>query len=1267
MSACRYGWVSLIVCGLPALAFSQPAQQPGQAVPAQMRVLRPALRVVGGSAEQTEPQQSATATPPANATQNPAAAAATTARLAKIKALKFDRRPSAILKAWATPPKAPDAESEATPEAKPEPATTAKPAPEQPAAAAAQAAAAKRAAEQLRAFEAQLTTLQRNVTLGRWEAVGTFVSGLPEAEAKALYAQLLKSLVTRPAPRNPRMVAYAEANVFSPDDIVAIAGLCPGELETVQETQLAGLIGQALKSEATLESMMDRFRQLRDAPAESPLSTRQIARILMVANLPVEAGEFLPDVPTATKEDDREALNLLSRHLLARHAKEKDTKYLEQAWDVTQAALAAGDIDEKQKQEALSRAVELAPQIREELGQGWLEESFTQRPERGMEILATAGEVVAAAMETHPTDADFRLRSLRLQDTAVDALLAAAPERAREWQGTLLLLATNWLREAELSHQFDQSTRRGPQMQRDMYGNYFWNNNARSTNSASSRRPTPIDIGSLLEIVPDDAWMDLLPGAVRPPFAMVLPQLLLKVQEEEQAFPHIERLAATHPEIAKQLVEEFLRVWIQNHDPNAARNRTNLYMFSYGFNQRANGIPLTRSKQDRNLQELSAWLERIRRLPIDDLDEALLTRAFRAVHSQAEVYRLDAMERVFGGVDTLRPETLAELIQNMRANLMTVWRAPDVQKQAGTNRRRKDIEAEVRRGYKVAGEVLDEALRKYPDHWSILLARAAIAHDQNIYENELARSSEFAARRDRAFADFRRAAQVYAKAAEAMKPEEYSTQVFDLWFYASLGACDIGQIDGEKPADPKQPPLIREVLNSMPSELAEQHLAMFANTLFTRLSSVSPAVKFRFLKAGLEIVGDHKRAEEARKVFEYYRDLVTEIKLEAVIDGPDVVGHSEPFGIFVNLRHTTQIERESGGFAKYLQNQNNMYYSYNYGRPTENYRDKFEETVQQSLNEHFEVLSVTFQQDSVTSRATAVPGWRVTPYAYLLVRARGPEVDRVPSVRLDLDFLDTSGYAVIPVETPVVPIDARPVLAADRPVKNLQVTQTLDERQAGDGRLVLEIKATGRGLIPPLEQILDVSPAEFEVVSVEDQGVSVSRFDPDSDENAVTSDRTWLVTMQAKPGLAQAPTRFQFAACRVPESSVMFQRYVDADLASVGRQIELEERYPVEDSRLATIAMIGLPLLALAAGLVWFMRRPRAEREVSGYQLPEQLTPFTVLGLLKDIERTNGLNPDGRQELAASIHRLEDYYFSEASGDEPDLVGIATTWVRKAR
>ena len=143
---------------------------------------------------------------------------------------------------------------------------------------------------------------------------------------------------------------------------------------------------------------------------------------------------------------------------------------------------------------------------------------------------------------------------------------------------------------------------------------------------------------------------------------------------------------------------------------------------------------------------------------------------------------------------------------------------------------------------------------------------------------------------------------------------------------------------------------------------------------------------------------------------------------------------------------------------------------YNFGRPLENYRDKFQDAAKQALQEHFEVMSVTFQDEKVNSKATSEYGWRVTPYAYILLKARGPKVDKVPPLRLDLDFMDTSGYVVLPVESPTIPVDATPAKGSVRPFEKLQITQTLDERQATDGKLILEIKAAARGLVPDLDK-----------------------------------------------------------------------------------------------------------------------------------------------------------------------------------------------------
>ena len=415
------------------------------------------------------------------------------------------------------------------------------------------------------------------------------------------------------------------------------------------------------------------------------------------------------------KDDDREALNLLARHYLAMHEREKKSIHLEQAWKVTQEALATGKVDRDQKDEAIRRAVELTPKIKEELGRSWLEASFTQRPDRGMELIAAIGGATAQGLQTHPFDPDYRTKSIELQKMAVDALLQKAPERGKQWASSLGLLAEAWLKEAEFSHKFDFSTSLGPRMQFDPFGNMYYSNWDQMSPEMMMQRqgnmPRPILTGDVVKNRPGPTWLALLGDGITPKFSTVFAQLYLKVNEEEKAFPYIEKLSATHPRQAKELAQEFLKTWTKNHDPNSQQMRRSRFFYVYGFESRAEGIPLTRSKQERNLVELAEWVKKLRKLPIGELDEKLLTGAFTACHSSAEVYRLDAINTVFGSFDALKPTTLAELIQQMRGNLIGVWRRPDEQEKQKTKRREKDIRGEVLRGYEVARSVVDQGLK----------------------------------------------------------------------------------------------------------------------------------------------------------------------------------------------------------------------------------------------------------------------------------------------------------------------------------------------------------------------------------------------------------------------------------------------------------------------------------------------------------------------------------------------------------------------------
>jgi hypothetical protein len=563
--------------------------------------------------------------------------------------------------------------------------------------------------------------------------------------------------------------------------------------------------------------------------------------------------------------------------------------------------------------------------------------------------------------------------------------------------------------------------------------------------------------------------------------------------------------------------------------------------------------------------------------------------------------------------------------------------------------------------------VVADGLKKFPDHWALLTSAAGLIHDEVNYKQELSKTSDFSARRNEAFALYRKAAAEYAKAVKAIPEPEHTVGVFEQWFAAGLGAVDLGMITEDKQPDWKQPPLIKAAILALPGDLAEKHLGKFANNLFIKMSGAKPHIKHNYLKAGFEIVGDHKQAAEAKKVFDYYKDLVTEIKLGAKVDladGSTRVGHGRPFGVFVNIRHTRDIERESGGFGRYLQNQNSSgYYSYNYGRPTADYRDRFETAARAALKEHFEVLSVTFQDDKVHSRADREFGWRYTPYAYLLLKPRGPQVDKFPPLRLDFDFLDTSGFVVIPVETPAVPIDCRDAAGDPRPVEKLVVTQTLDERQADKGILLLEVKAVGVGLVPDLDGLCTVSSPGFEVTKTDDQGLGVKKFDEDADRNAVLSERTWLLTLKQKEGLSEVPTVFKFASLKVPTKESILQRYNDADLATVTEEVSLERVYGKASTLKTWVIAAGAGLAVVMATLVAFVLL-RRKPPVAASDVPTDLNGFVVAALLREVQGRPGLTFDQRAALDRDLATVEEYYFAASRNGHPppDLRRMVERW-----
>src|SRR5262249_56573649 len=122
---------------------------------------------------------------------------------------------------------------------------------------------------------------------------------------------------------------------------------------------------------------------------------------------------------------------------------------------------------------------------------------------------------------------------------------------------------------------------------------------------------------------------------------------------------------------------------------------------------------------------------RMRQTPTGEAGGVLVARWSTHCDSRAEVYRLEAIETVFGSLQQLKPRTLSALVEQMRGNLGTVWRLPATQEQQKTKRKQQDIEQEVLRGYQVALAGVRAAPQKNARDSAPLLARAAGAPHQN--------------------------------------------------------------------------------------------------------------------------------------------------------------------------------------------------------------------------------------------------------------------------------------------------------------------------------------------------------------------------------------------------------------------------------------------------------------------------------------------------------------------------------------------------------
>ena len=165
----------------------------------------------------------------------------------------------------------------------------------------------------------------------------------------------------------------------------------------------------------------------------------------------------------------------------------------------------------------------------------------------------------------------------------------------------------------------------------------------------------------------------------------------------------------------------------------------------------------------------------------------------------------------------------------------------------------------------------------------------------------------------------------------------------------------------------------------------------------------------------------------------------------------------------------------------------------------------------------------------------------------------------------------------------------------------------------------------------------------------------------------INSDRSWLVSLEAKSGLAEKPSSFTFPQANVEVEEFVFQRYDDADLAVADATIDLKASYGKRSSAKTVWAVIGILSfgVAILVGVIGYWRRAPTVEEKPETLISENMSPFAAISLLQDIYDSDGISIERKNELAKTITNLEAHYFGfEHSDSKPNVVEELQKWTR---
>lgn len=732
-------------------------------------------------------------------------------------------------------------------------------------------------------------------------------------------------------------------------------------------------------------------------------------------------------------------------------------------------------------------------------------------------------------------------------------------------------------------------------------------------------------------------------------------------QFDERALQELTAFNGRYPTSVATHCAAFVEDWGKEVNPNQQPSRN-----TRRTTGQAVGIPLTRARQERNLTECSRIFEIIRDVGVGLSDDVMLA-GFMACFSRAEIVSRDAVLRVFPDVSSLSDEFIVKLaanvIRDMRANWMNAENRQKLQQEYGTNRTDSDMDNETARAYRGMIDLITERLEISQDSIPLRTMLAALSFDLAEFSKAVGLTTleEYTELRDSTFRMFEECYNIYQEGLPEMSEDQYSVDYLKYWFSAVFGASDLSALDVNLNENPSQLERVQATLDAMEEPYRDIHKTLFGKWIVSQWGGLKPHVKLTVLQSTLEVLGNHHSVAMLVTRMEDYDELLSEVELIAEVDGSTNVGFNRLFGVTLKLRHTDALEREAGGFSRYVRNQVPPFPG---SRDKVDYRNRFAENIGKALKDQFEVAGITWMDAAVRSVGTPTPHWRETPLAYVSMKALDATVDRVPSIQLDMDFRDQSGLVVLPVLSNIVIIDTGDGNPPPRPVDKVEVRLILDARRAAKGEVKLEVAMKGEGILPGAESLL--RPASgYSFGPIVDAGNLVLKLEQrggglvaHTEQNA-----TFPIEWAGPPRDGE----FTFPEVSLKGAKVVYEQYRDADIIPAGRTVALDDvRSWAWIFRLWPVPVVGIPLVAILVVII--VRRKQGTEEISApeFVLPAEVNGISVLSMLERMRRSGRLNAqEDRDALAADVRSIEEACFSVDKKRDVDLASIAVKWLER--